>query len=128
MKRVKLPSRRPDVTGEFKWTGPDRVKHLLNVSVGYCVRTGTVQEVFAVSTYADASVFQRSLDDICILISRLLQFGETLESLHEGLGALISPGVSASSVKSVIGFAIELEADRGASVDTGPIKREAVKP
>ena len=81
MARQRLPNRRPQAVLEVEHGGS-----VLTVGVGYFpdARPG---EVF-VSTNRSGSELDALLNDSAILVSRCLQFGDTLEDLAAAMGRL----------------------------------------
>ena len=84
MDRVKLPNRRFQVTGTFKYEDPDTyVQSTWHISIGVNDE-GQGKEVFA-RAFKPGSEFEGLLDDACVMVSLLLQSGHSLEDLNKTL-------------------------------------------
>lgn len=84
MPREKLPSRRPQITSKVQYLdiyASGRPMEI-EVSFGFNARK-EIKEVFISSKTHPLTPL---INDICILISRLLQHGDSIESIAEGLG------------------------------------------
>lgn len=99
--REKLPNRRPQITSTVKYQDPYAQGRgmEIEVSFGFNAR-GVLKELFINSKTHPLTPL---LNDICILISRLLQHGDTIESIAEGLGENRSEGQTAGAPSSFIG-------------------------
>ncbi|HWK44903.1 MAG TPA: hypothetical protein VNT30_09290 [Stellaceae bacterium] len=76
--RQRLPDRRLQITEAVEWNGRDWI-----VAVGFD-RAGRALEVF-IDGHKTGSAIEAWADDSCILLSRLLQHGETAAALLETL-------------------------------------------
>lgn len=102
--REKLPNRREQVGDTFRW--PPDATHRTHVAVGHS--QGKILECFLRGGGTARSERDYLLDDIGVLISRLLQFGDSLESIASGLGR--SPdGKPMSVVGAGLDKMVELE-------------------
>src|SRR5690348_8149291 len=93
MSRKRLPNRSD---GETVTTTNNNRN--INISIGRAL-DGRVLEVFARSGKPDSD-FDRIVDDAAVIVSRLLQYGDTLAAIATGIGRL--PDGSPSSVLGAI--------------------------
>jgi hypothetical protein len=94
MTRERLPNRRAAITESMNW-GNDR----LHVSVGFA-NDGRILEVFVTGAKV-GSDRDHLLDDAAVTISRLLQHGDQLLDIANGIGRLPG-GEPASMVGAVV--------------------------
>lgn len=92
-KRERLPDRRDGRTVTANWKG-----RKINISVGYA-RDGRILEIFARADKPDSDL-DCVVDDIAVVLSRSLQFGDDLASIRRGIGRL--PDGEPSSVAGKI--------------------------
>lgn len=84
MTRETLPMARQNVTIETDWTdGASEVR--MTLCVGF-YPDGRIGEVFCDT--GKTTAMQAMLDDICVIVSRCLQRGDTLADLSKSLGTL----------------------------------------
>ena len=86
MTRERLPNRRPSVTSCFRW--PAENARRVHVTAGFEPGTGTIKEMFLRGGGRVGSEVDHLLDDIAVLVSRLLQHGESSEKIANDLGRL----------------------------------------
>jgi hypothetical protein len=98
--RERLPPRRDNLSRTVEWRG-----HTLHVCIGL-TRVGRTLEVFCRGGRPQSDVDQQ-LDDIGVLVSRLLQHGDHLAGLARGIGRL--PSGEPTSLVAVVIDALELE-------------------
>ena len=101
MTREKLPNRRLQITSRIQYLdifaqgrGMD-----FDVSFGFNKRH-VLKEIFLSSKSHPLTPL---LNDVCILLSRLLQNGDTIESIAEGLGENRNEGQTLGAPSSFIG-------------------------
>lgn len=99
--REKLPNRRLQITSEVQYQDPFAQGRgmVLEVSFGFD-RDRVLKELFISSKTHPLTPL---LNDICILISRLLQSGDTIESIADGLGENRNEGETLGAPSSYIG-------------------------
>lgn len=89
MPREKLPNRRVTITSTVEYWDSyaisGRQPMEIDISFGFISQAGknVLKEVFIASKSHPQTPL---LNDICILLSRLLQFGDTIEKIVAGLG------------------------------------------
>lgn len=106
MSRTKLPDRRPNTTIKvpIDWGGrPDSIKLL--VTIGFS-RDGRPMEVFCADFKAGTDIHPIIMD-ACILVSRLLQYGDTPEELLASMSG--NPDKAHSVIGSIVKAVAELE-------------------
>ena len=81
--RHRLPDRRPAVSVRLEHEGGT-----VHATVGFDPATGAVREVFLRRGGPPGSAMDRLLDDVGVLLSRLLQLGDDPADLTRGLGRL----------------------------------------
>jgi hypothetical protein len=82
--RRKLPNRRPQITSKVQYIDVYASGRPLEIEISFGLdESRTIKECFISSKSHPLTPL---LNDVCILISRLLQHGDTIESLAEGLG------------------------------------------
>lgn len=101
MPREKLPSRRLQITSNVKYQDPYAQGRGMEIEVSFGFdQQQVVKELFISSKTHPLSPL---LNDICILMSRLLQHGDTIESLAEGLGENRNEGQAIGAPSSFVG-------------------------
>jgi len=103
--RERLPHRRQQVTDGIRW--PAEGGRRIHVSAGFS-DDGRILETFLRGGGRTGSELDFLMDDVAVLISRLLQRGDRLEGLAQGLGRL-STGEPASVVGAVVRKLREIE-------------------
>ena len=91
--RIRPPSRRPAVTHKLAWR-TETAEHSFHITVGLDPETATPIEVFYADGQRHGSQLQHSIQDACVLISLLLQFG-------------LNPSAIAKSLATTTVFSIE---------------------
>ena len=81
--RRKLPDRRMSHTISVAWLAWQRA-YDFQVTLGFAL-DGTVSEVFVKGSKIGSDM-DAQLDDTCVLMSRLLQFGDSVQDLAKSLG------------------------------------------
>ena len=101
MSREKLPNRRLQITSNVKYQDPYAVGRGMEIEVSFGFnQQRVVKELFISSKTHPLTPL---LNDICILISRLLQHGDSIESIAEGLGENRNEGETIGAPSSFIG-------------------------
>ncbi len=101
MPREKLPSRRPQITSSVHYQDPYAQGRGMEIEVSFGFNAqGILKELFINSKTHPLTPL---LNDICILMSRLLQHGDTIESLAEGLGENRNEGEALGAPSSFVG-------------------------
>jgi hypothetical protein len=103
MTRQRLPNRRPNVTTQLVFDG-----NCYSTTLGIDPRTNRVAEVFTRGAKF-GSAMDRILDDACIALSLLLQYGVEPAALAASMGRL-SDGKSPASVIGALADLIVKEA------------------
>jgi hypothetical protein len=104
MTRERLPNRRSQITESISWGGSR-----IHVSAGFS-RDGRILETFLRGGGRVGSDRDHQLDDIAVVLSRLLQHGDRLADIARGVGRL-PDGEPASIVGAVMDRLVEIEAD-----------------
>lgn len=101
MMREKLPSRRLQITSNVQYLDIFASGRPMEIEVSFGFnREWVLKELFINSrTHPQTPL----LNDICILISRLLQHGDTIESIADGLGENRNEGQAVGAPSSFIG-------------------------
>ncbi|HLJ20095.1 MAG TPA: ribonucleotide reductase [Stellaceae bacterium] len=107
--RERLPNRRAQITDNVRW--PLDGGRRIHVSAGL-TPDGRILETFLRGGGRVGSEVDFLLDDVAVLISRLLQHGDTLGAIASGLGRL-STGEPASVVAAVVDRLLEIERGDG---------------
>jgi hypothetical protein len=102
--RERLPNRRQQVTDSVWWNG-----RRIHVSAGF-TDDGRLLEVFLRGGGKVGSERDHTLDDIAVVVSRLLQHGDQLDDIGRGLGRL-PDGEPASVVGAVVDQLLAIERD-----------------
>lgn len=84
MARVRPPNRRPSVTRRLSWR-TEGSEHQFHVTIGVDVRTGQPIEVFYADGPRFGSQLQHTIEDACVLISLLLQYGVEPGAIEKSL-------------------------------------------
>ncbi len=95
MPRTKLPTRRPQIVLDVEHGGST-----FTVGMGY-FPDGGLGEIF-VSTDKSGSDRDALLNDAAILVSRCLQFGDTLEGLAQSIGRHGDKTTPASALGAIL--------------------------
>jgi hypothetical protein len=98
MRRQRLPNRRPSFTTRLIYESTS-----YSVTLGYDMRNDRVAEVFTHGAKV-GSAMDRILDDICVALSLLLQYGVEPAALAASMGRL----VDGKSPASIIGALADL--------------------
>ena len=78
------PDRRPSVTRRLTWQ-TDSAEHEFHVTIGLDVETGDPVEVFYADGQRGGSQLQHTIEDACVLISLLLQYGVEPQAIGKSL-------------------------------------------
>lgn len=105
MSRERLPNRRAALTDSVRWPIPDGRK--IHVTAGFTVDSRLL-ETFLRGGGVVGSQTDFLLDDIAVLVSRLLQHSDTLPQVKAGLGRT-PEGVPSSIIGAVVDKLLELE-------------------
>lgn len=82
--RTKLPSRRPQITSKVQYIDVYASGRPMEIEISFGLNEQQViKECFISSKTHPLTPL---LNDVCILMSRLLQYGDTIEGIAEGLG------------------------------------------
>ena len=92
MTRTRLPNRRPNETVELMFNDTRYA-----VTVGFYLDTGRIGEVFTHGAKVGSNM-DAILDDACVALSMLLQYGIEPPRLAAGMGRLGGDGVPASII------------------------------
>jgi hypothetical protein len=110
MARNELPPRRICVTTTVAWSSPAGPDQKLIVTYG--LHMNKVKEAFCAGFRAGTDICALA-NDACILFSRLLQYGDTLEELIRSMGENRQEGEKSGPPASLIGAiarkALEIE-------------------
>lgn len=82
--REKLPNRRPQITSKIQYLDLFASGRPMEIEISFGLDEHLVVKECFISSKSHP--LTPLLNDVCILISRLLQFGDTIESIAEGLG------------------------------------------
>lgn len=85
--RKRPPDRRPSITRSLVWNTETSVHHF-HVTIGVDITTGQPVEVFYADGQRLGSQLQHSIQDACVLISLLLQYGVAPHSLEKSLSSV----------------------------------------
>lgn len=109
--RSKLEDRHYSVTTKIEWRRGEGPDHHLIITYGFNGK-GRIKEAFCAAFRRDSDMVALA-NDACILLSRLLQFGDKLENIVPSLGEDRGEGQNAGPPSSLIGAiarkAIEIE-------------------
>lgn len=84
MSRTKLPSRRPQITSKVQYIDLYASGRPMEIEISFGLDEQRIIKECFISTKSHP--LTPLLNDVCILISRLLQHGDTIESIAQGLG------------------------------------------
>jgi hypothetical protein len=107
MSRERLPNRRGCLTDQVRWPLQDGRR--IHVSIGLA-RDGRILETFLRGGGQVGSERDFLLDDIAVVVSRLLEHGDDLSSIAKGLGR-VAEGAPASVIGAVVDRLCEIECD-----------------
>lgn len=111
MSRSTLPNRRASITANVAWTSPADVDTKLIATFGFD-NDSHVREVFCAGFRRESDMCAL-MNDACILLSRLLQYGERLEdlalSMSENRREGERDGPPASMMGAIMRTAVEVE-------------------
>ena len=102
--RIKLPDRRPSITRRVVWR-TDTSEHKFHLTLGVHPDTGKILEVFYADGQRTGSQLQHAIQDSCVLISLLLQYGVSPDAIGKSLSTMPVLGVDAPA--SVVGAIID---------------------
>lgn len=102
--RRRLPERRPSITRRVIWR-TDTSEHKFHLTLGVDPATGDVLEVFYADGQRTGSQLQHAIQDACVLISLLLQYGASPDAISKSLSTM--PVFGADVPASVVGAIIE---------------------
>lgn len=112
--RERLPDRRPSITVCAEGIGCS-----FSVTLGFA-NDGRVLEIFARAVGKHDSDQDRFVDDVAVLLSRLLQHGDSLQNIAAGLGSI--NGQPISPVGIIVRAALDAAKEIGAT-NSGPIPK-----
>ena len=104
MTRNRLPDRRPNETVELMFNDTRYA-----VTVGYYPDTGGVGEVFTHGAKV-GSAMDAFLDDACVALSMLVQYGAEPGGLASGMGRLGGDGAPASIIGALADLLVDMDA------------------
>ncbi len=104
MTRTRLPNRRPNETVELMFNDTRYA-----VTVGYYPDTGRVGEVFTHGAKVGSNM-DAILDDACVALSMLLQYGIEPPRLAAGMGRLGGDGAPASIIGALADLLMDMDA------------------
>lgn len=99
--RTKLPPRRFSITTRVIFEAAGGAEQHLIVTFGFD-DDGRIREAFCASFHATSSILALA-NDACILLSRVLQYGEDIAALAGSLGENRPEGASGGPPASIIG-------------------------
>lgn len=111
MIRRRLPNRRPSETTCIRW--PTVGGRRIHITAGFDPATGEVREAFLRGGGRVGSDTDLLLDDLAVLVSRLLQHGESPAEIARGLGRL-PDGAPASIAGAVVDVLVAIPQPRPA--------------
>ncbi len=85
--RKRLPDRRPSITRRLEWR-TETGGHHFQVTIGVDLNTGQPVEVFYADGQRIGSQLQHAIQDACVLISLLLQYGVDHGSIEKSLSSV----------------------------------------
>ncbi len=122
MARTRLANRRLALTEAVEWNGQP-----WQVSIGFD-RDGAAREIF-VKGMKSGSALAEFADDMCILVSRLLQHGERAADLSTSLGGQRETGVAPPTlVCAALAIAARLEGESAATIREAYLEAEGRHP
>jgi hypothetical protein len=98
--RIRPPARRPAVTRKLSWR-TETAEHSFHITVGLDPKTAKPIEVFYADGQRNGSQLQHAIQDACVLISLLLQYGVTPAAIAKSLST--APVFGTEQPSSVIG-------------------------
>lgn len=101
MMREKLPNRRNQITSSVHYQDPYAQGRGMEFEISFGFDHARVVKELFINSKSHA--LTPLLNDICILISRLLQHGDTIESIAEGLGENRNEGETLGAPSSFVG-------------------------
>lgn len=104
MTRTRSPARRPSLTGRATWQ-TEAAKHRFHITAGYDPMTGRLCEVFYADGQKTGTNLRDTVQDACILISMLLQHGETVNEIGKSLN--VAPVAGTRRPASILGTIVE---------------------
>ena len=127
MNRIALPARRPALRERIVYRRPDGAELYLYVTAGFHPETKQLLEVFIRPRGNVDTDLCRYFDDIGVLISRCLQYGDTLQDLASGMGRLPGePRAAHSPIGAVIDALIALRQTKISSFSSKALRRSPV--
>jgi len=116
--RDRLPGRRQHRTRTLIWVDPRGGEHEFEVAVGFYPAPGApgllqrrAGEIFVTVPQKEDSSMRYAIEDDAVIVSKLLQYGETLETIYRALGALWDNGNPQTAIKAIVGLARYIEAE-----------------
>lgn len=85
--RKRIPDRRPSITRRLSWR-TESGEHHFHVTIGVDLTTGEPVEVFYADGQRIGSQLQHAIQDACVLISLLLQYGVEPGSIEKSLSSV----------------------------------------
>ena len=111
MNRNRPPDRRPTITRRVTWQ-TDTAEHRFNLSIGYDPATNLPIEVFYADGQKTGTSLRDTVQDACVLISLLLQYGATPADIGKSLStAPVFGETKPATMLGVIAEAIQEEGD-----------------
>ena len=107
--RKRLPNRRPSITRALEWR-TETGAHEFHVAIGVDPETGQPVEVFYADGQRIGSQLQHAIQDACVLISLLLQYGVAPSSIAKSLSTV--PVIGEPQPATVIGVIAEAIKER----------------
>ena len=121
MVNSKLRNRRHRIAGVFDYAAPGSLTtHSLRVEVGFD-HHGNAREVFA-GAAKHGTEFDCLMDHSAIVLSKLMQHGHTLKELRDSL--IADDGLVYTQILAILQFAMEIEADYKAEIETSDCEVE----
>lgn len=117
MPRAKLPNKRIAITSTVHYQDPYAQGRgmLIDVTFGFIPDADGKYKLCEAFISSKSHVLSPLWNDICILISRLLQHGDTIESIAEGLGEnrkeMETSGPPSSYIGAIARQGVTLEKD-----------------
>ena len=121
MTRERLPNRRPTVTTGIRWPTDGGTK--IHISAGLA-DDGRLLECFLRGGGRVGSERDHMLDDLAVVVSRLLQHGDQLGDIAAGLGRLPG-GAPASVVGAILDVLVEVAGQQTHQPDAGTLAAAA---
>jgi len=108
MARESIPERRLSVTTKVDWTGP--LQQPIALIVTYGIVHKSIKEVFCAGFKRDSDMVALA-NDACVLLSRLLQHGESISQLRKTLGGDCMNNQPASLIGAIVIAGVDVEAN-----------------